>query len=123
MNIFSRRTWSWSALFSPWLLVSALSIVLVFSVCAQTSSELDAKRRIVERTAPAYPALARSMGLAGSVRVEAVINLDGSVKAVEVKGGHPVLAQAAVNAVRKWKWEPSSHESHQIVEVKFDTVE
>jgi TonB family protein len=60
------------------------------------------------------------MGLAGTVRVEIVVGSDGAVKAVEVKGGHPVLAQAAVNAVRKWKWEPAAHESHEPVEVKFD---
>jgi TonB family protein len=59
------------------------------------------------------------MALAGIVRVEAVVSPDGSVKAVAVKGGHPVLAQAAVNAVRKWKWEPASQESREAVEVKF----
>ncbi len=59
------------------------------------------------------------MALAGIVRLEAVVSPDGSVKAVGVKGGHPVLAQAAVNAVRKWKWEPAPHESHEMIEVKF----
>jgi hypothetical protein len=38
---------------------------------------------------------------------------------VEVKGGHPVLAQTAVNAIRKWKWEPTVGESREVVEVKF----
>jgi TonB family protein len=63
------------------------------------------------------------MALTGTVRVEAIISPDGSVKTVEVKGGHPVLVQAAVNAVRRWKWEPASHESRQLVEVKFDPAE
>jgi TonB family protein len=78
---------------------------------------------VVERSAPAYPALARSMGLSGTVRVEAVVSPDGSVKAVEVKGGHPVLAQAAVSAVLKWRWEPAAHESRQLAEVKFEPGE
>ena len=69
------------------------------------------------------PDLARSMGIAGVVRLEAVISSDGSVKAVAVKGGDPVLAQAAVNAVRKWRWEPAPHESRQLVEVKFTAAE
>jgi len=34
-----------------------------------------------------------------------------------------VLAQAAVNAVRKWKWEPAAHETRQLLEVKFDAAE
>jgi hypothetical protein len=38
---------------------------------------------------------------------------------MQIKGGHPVLAQAAVNSVRRWKWEPAAHETHETVEVKF----
>jgi TonB family protein len=76
-------------------------------------------RRLVNRTAPAYPALARSLALEGVVKVDALVAADGSVKTVDVKGGHPVLAQAAANAVRNWKWEPASRESHELVEVKF----
>jgi outer membrane biosynthesis protein TonB len=45
---------------------------------------------------------------------------DGSVRTVDIKGGHPVLAQAAVIAVRKWRWEPAPRESRESVELKFD---
>jgi len=44
---------------------------------------------------------------------------DGTVKSVEVKGGSPVLTQAALDAVRRWKWEAATRETHEIVEVKF----
>ena len=50
---------------------------------------------------------------------DAVVSPDGSVKETQIKGGHPVLAQAAINSVRHWKWEPAAHESHETVEVKF----
>jgi TonB family protein len=63
------------------------------------------------------------MALQGVVRVEALVAVDGSVKDVAIKGGHPVLAQAAVNTVRRWRWEPASHESHEIVELKFSPEE
>jgi TonB family protein len=63
------------------------------------------------------------MGLAGIVKIEVLVAPDGAVKSAEVKGGHPVLAQAAVNAVRKWKWEPAAHETRQLLEVKFDAAE
>ena len=76
-------------------------------------------RRLVNRTAPAYPVLARKLALEGVVRVEATVAADGTVEAVAVKGGHPVLAQSAANAVRNWKWEPAARESHEFVEVKF----
>jgi TonB family protein len=60
------------------------------------------------------------MALQGTVRMEAVVSPDGSVKTVAVKGGHPVLAQAAVNAVRQWKWQKAARDSLEPVEVKFD---
>ena len=59
------------------------------------------------------------MGLQGTVRIDAFVSADGSVKSVDLKGGHPVLAQSAVDAVRQWKWEPAPHDSHEPVEVKF----
>jgi TonB family protein len=60
------------------------------------------------------------MRLKGIVRVEAVVGNNGVVRSVGVKGGHPVLAQAAVRAVSKWKWEPASHETKEPVEVRFE---
>jgi TonB family protein len=63
------------------------------------------------------------MALEGIVKVEALVAGDGSVKAVDVKGGHPVLAQAAMNAVRRWRWEAATHESHGVVELKFSPSE
>lgn len=111
MTSFSRRSLFWPA------------VVILFSLLvapySQSQQDAPGKRRLVERSAAPYPSLARNMGLQGTVRVEAVVSADGSVKAVDVKGGHPVLAQAAVNAVRKWKWEPAVRESREPVEVKF----
>lgn len=87
------------------------------------SQQETGKRHVVQRSSPAYPNLAKSMGLAGTVRVEATVSPDGSVRTVDVKGGHPVLAQAAVSSVLKWRWEPAPHESRETVEVKFEPAE
>ena len=97
----------------------ALTVVIT-SASAQTSPDSADKRALVQRTAPIYPPLARNMALQGVVRLEAVVAPDGSVKAVEVKGGHPVLAQAAANAVRQWHWQRAVRETHEAVAVKFD---
>ena len=83
------------------------------------AQQADSARKLVQRTAAPYPALARSMGLQGVVKLDVLVSPDGSVKDTQIKGGHPVLAQAAVNAVRRWKWEVAPRESHEIVEVKF----
>jgi TonB family protein len=110
----------------PWfcvVLLAASSWVFFSPQYSKAQQEPVGKRRLVERVAPAYPALARSMALEGIVKVEALVAADGSVKGVDVKGGHPVLAQAALNAVRRWKWEVAAHESHEVVELKFSPSE
>ncbi len=78
-----------------------------------------AVRKLVNRTAPAYPSLARNLAPEGVVKVDALVNPDGSVRTVDVKGGHPVLAQAAAKAVLNWRWEAANRESHEMVEVRF----
>ena len=75
---------------------------------------------MVNRIVPSYPQLARTMNLKGTVRIEAVVAPNGAVKSVAVKGGHPVLVQAAENAIQKWRWEPATHETHEPIVVSFD---
>jgi TonB family protein len=82
--------------------------------------QADGARKITNRVMPRYPEIARSMNLRGSVKVEALVKPNGVVKAVDVKGGHPVLVRAAQEAIYKWKWEPSAHETREPIEVKFD---
>jgi len=96
-------------------------IIFIPLVCAQeTAQQAEASRRVVSRVSPEYPAVALTMRLAGTVKVEAVVQPNGTVKEVEIKGGHPVLAKAAAIAVRKWRWAPSGHETKELVEVRFD---
>jgi len=51
------------------------------------------------------------MAIRGTVRVQAIIAPNGTVKSTKIMGGHPVLAQAAVNAVSKWKFGTAAQES------------
>jgi hypothetical protein len=63
------------------------------------------------------------MNLKGNVKVEVVVGPGGAVKSVEIKGGHPVLAKSAENAVFKWKWESAAGETRELVEMKFNPEE
>jgi len=83
------------------------------------AQDAESARKIVSKVTPQYPRLARDMRISGNVKVEAVVTPSGKVKLVEIKGGHPLLAQAAADAVSMWKWEPASRESREPVEVKF----
>jgi outer membrane biosynthesis protein TonB len=49
-----------------------------------------------------------------------VVQASGKVKSLQVKGGNPVLAQAAMDAVRQWRWEKSDHDSVEPVVIHFE---
>jgi TonB family protein len=106
-----------------WLAALLLSCLLAAVAYPQAQPNTDAKRRLVQRAAPPYPALARSMALQGIVRLDVVVTPEGTVRTVAIRGGHPVLAQAAAYTVRQWRWERSSHETTEAVEIKFDRPE
>jgi outer membrane biosynthesis protein TonB len=59
------------------------------------------------------------MNLAGTVKLEAVVLANGTVKSIQVKGGNPLLVQAAQHAVREWKWVKSDHDSTEALEFRF----
>jgi len=100
--------------------LTAVLCCCVFASCLCRAQEAEGSRQVVTRVNPQYPSLARGMKLQGSVKVEAVVAADGSAKTVAIKGGHPLLAQAAHDAVQKWKWAPASKETHELIEVKFN---
>jgi periplasmic protein TonB len=62
---------------------------------------------LVERVEPEYPLVARAMRLAGTVRLRAIIGTDGGVREARVTEGNPILAQAALAAVRRWRYRPT----------------
>jgi protein TonB len=61
---------------------------------------------LVQMVKPQYPATARAMRLQGSVLLDALIGKDGTVKNLKVVKGHPVLAKAALDAVKQWRYKP-----------------
>jgi TonB family protein len=81
--------------------------------------EVTGTRKVVTHVSPAYPPLARTMSLTGSVRLTVVVEPSGSVKSVQQRGGSPLFIQAAESAVRSWKWEKAERESIESVEVRF----
>jgi TonB family protein len=101
------------------LMVLALATGTVATFHAQDSDN-EVTRKVRSRVEPMYPALARKMNLTGTVKVEVVVAPDGTVKEAKVVGGHPLLASAALDAVRKWRFEPAPVESTGTVNFKFE---
>lgn len=98
----------------------ALTVGLAFPSQSAAQSDSESKRKVTSRVMPEYPDMARRMNLRGVVKVDVMVASNGVVKNVELRGGHPVLAQAALSAVRKWKWEPATHDTKEPIEVRFD---
>jgi TonB family protein len=83
--------------------------------------EIDRKTKT--KVAPLYPELARRMNITGVVKVQITVAANGSVKTAKLVGGHPVLANAALDAVKKWRFETGPQESMGIVEFRFDPTQ
>jgi TonB family protein len=100
------------------LAVAAMAVGVAGLRAQDATGELT--RRVKSKVQAVYPQLARKMNLAGTVKVEVVVAPNGTVKEAKVVGGHPVLANAAMDAVRKWRFEPAAGESTGIVDFKFE---
>lgn len=58
------------------------------------------------RVEPTYPPLARQAHIQGAVVLTAIIDKDGSIKNLQLVSGHPLLAPAAIEAVKQWRYKP-----------------
>ena len=93
--------------------VAAMAMLLSPFVLGQQDSKTVVERKVVSKVAPAYPELARKMNIRGTVKVGIVIAPNGNVKTTSVVGGNPLLVEAAVHAIRQWKYAPEAGESNQ----------
>lgn len=61
--------------------------------------------KMIASVAPTYPIEAKQQGIQGVVRLQAVIARDGTIKELSVLSGHPMLTEAALAAVRQWRFQ------------------
>jgi protein TonB len=61
---------------------------------------------IIRKIQPAYPPLARQARIQGPVVLQAEIGKDGSITNLRLISGHPMLAPAAIEAIKQWKYKP-----------------
>lgn len=81
------------------------------------------QRKLIHSVRPKYPDVARHAGIEGAVRLRAIIDKDGTVQDVKVLSGPPVLAQAATEAVRQWRYQPTLMDGKPVNVVTTVTVE
>jgi TonB family protein len=80
--------------------------------------------RLIHRVEPAYPSDARAQGIQGPVVLDVQVLESGDVGTVQVVSGNPLLVQAALDAVKQWRFQPystpgSSGGSHSRITIKF----
>jgi TonB family protein len=102
------------------LLAGAGVLFIVGSLAnAQQTQVEEGKRKARNKVNPSYPELARRMNIAGKVKIEVVIAPDGHVKSTRAVGGHPVLIQPCIDALKDWRFDPAPEESTQLIEFNF----
>ena len=87
---------------------------------AQAAQSEEMLRRAKTKVQPTYPDLARKMNITGTVKIEVTVSPNGTVKEARIVGGHPVLSTAALEAAKKWRFDPSPAESSGIIDFKFE---
>jgi protein TonB len=98
---------------------SARALLFFFFALVFISSALaEDARKLKTGNQPEYPELARGNNITGSARLQIVVAPDGTVKDIKVLGGNAVLVEAAVKAVKKWKYEPATADT--TIVLKFD---
>ncbi|HYU46287.1 MAG TPA: energy transducer TonB [Terriglobales bacterium] len=86
---------------------------------AGSAAAAGQEREVVRRAAPEYPPIAARMHLHGAVKLKIWISPEGTVRRLEYIGGHPLLAESALKAVKGWRYEAAARESTATVELKF----
>jgi len=113
----------WSAAVPRWLKFAILSLALLLTVSFTLPSFAQkppkSNRKVVSYVKPAYPPVLRSMHIEGQVRLTAVVLPNGSVAAIEVRGGNPILVENAVKAVKTWKYAPGPTQTEEEVVLDF----
>ena len=63
--------------------------------------------KLIFQPKPEYPPLAKMARIQGTVRLEAIISKDGTIQDLKVLNGHPLLVKSAIEAVQRWRYQPT----------------
>jgi protein TonB len=98
------------------LVLLGLTLVLTGALAlgAERVPTAAAMAAAITKPAPAMPPLARQYKISGEVRVDVTIGVEGGVEGCEVLSGNPILAKAAQDAVKKWKFKPIEQDDKAI---------
>jgi protein TonB len=83
-------------------------------------SSQDAEPKLLKKVIPTYPEVFKGRGIYGTVHLKLQLDADGTVKSIEVLGGNPIFSDAAMKAVKQWRYAGSGKERTATVSVEFE---
>lgn len=100
--------------------IAGVTAALVLTGCSQTAPnpprpDDNAPRirvgstfgpKLIRHVRPKYPAAAKTAKVEGTVRFDATIAKDGTIRDLQLVNGHPLLVDAAREAIKDWRYEP-----------------
>jgi TonB family protein len=98
---------------------ATLALMLVLSLVLALPAMAADTRAIKSKVAPIYPEIAKRLRITGEVKMEAIVDPDGKVTEIKTLSGNNVLAVAAEDAVRKWRFAPAAAASTVEVNLNF----
>jgi TonB family protein len=104
--------------------LAASTLALALCLAAFVPASLAQKptksgRKVVSDVKPVYPPTLKEMHIGGLVRLTAIVLPNGSVVAIEVHGGNPILVENAVKAVKQWRYAPAPAQTEEDVVLDF----
>jgi TonB family protein len=91
---------------SPILQFAEAAVPPSINVSQRVKMSADARKALETPVAPSYPVLARQMKVQGAVAIQALIGASGEIQDLRILSGPSILASAAQEAVRQWRFKP-----------------
>jgi TonB family protein len=101
------------------LLVCLFACVVSVPLFSQ-SEEGASERKVITRVEPKYPPTLERLYIGGVVRLQVDIAANGTVESAQLIGGNPILGQAAIAAVKQWKYTPAKTKTRTVERLEFD---
>lgn len=92
------------------VMVIGVSLALVAAAAdgPKKVSGTEQEKKLVNKVAPTYPPEAKEKGLGGTVKLQAIIAKDGTVKELTVLSGDQIFIPNTLEAVKQWTYEPTN---------------
>ena len=102
-------------------LLLALAILCIgLPLRSQSPDDTVRERKLITRIEPKYPPTLERLYIGGVVKLEVAVTPNGSVETVKLMGGNPILGQAAIAAVKQWKYAAGATKIKLVERLEFD---